>query len=112
MKQSHRQNAHRRDNNDAGCGEQCTDDGPQPVMAAIQAFVGEQSSIGVLNDTADWAEAGAVRLADLADDRLDAVTQAEPAVVGAVASDVGVEAGDAGADHHGNRSRSGKSLAS
>ncbi|WP_432613445.1 hypothetical protein [Azospirillum brasilense] len=43
-------------------------------MAALQAFVGEQPGIGVLNDTADRTEAGAVRLAGLADDGLDAFT--------------------------------------
>ncbi len=77
-------------------------------MVAIQALVGEQPGIGVLDDTADLAMASAMRLADLADDWLDAVTQAKPSVVGAIVSSVGVKPSDAGTVHHGQPEQDGE----
>jgi hypothetical protein len=40
-----------------------------------------------------------VRLADLADERQDAVVPAKPAIIGAVIFGIGIEPGDSGADH-------------
>ena len=50
-------------------------------MSSIEALVVEQPCVGVLDDGADGAESGAVPGTDLADQRLDALAQAEPAVV-------------------------------
>ena len=50
-------------------------------MSSIKALVVEQPCVGILDDGADDAEPGTVLGADLADQRLDALAQAEPAVV-------------------------------
>jgi len=101
-----------RDDKDAGCGEQRIDNGAQSVMATIQAFVGEQPSVGVLNDTADLAQAGAVRLAGLADHGLNAFTQAEPSIVGAAYPASAYSRAMLVQTSMANRSRSGKSRVS
>lgn len=45
---------------DAGHGEQGIDNGTQPVMTAIQAFVRQQPSVRVFNHAADFPKPGAV----------------------------------------------------
>src|SRR5215210_6539308 len=87
------------DDENAGCCQQRIDDDGQPVVAAIEALVGEQPSIGVLDDAANGAQPGAVRLAPLADQRQDALGRAKSMVLGAVICGIGVEPGDRGADH-------------
>ena len=72
------------DDEDAGCCQQRIDDVRQPVVTAIEALVGEQPSIGVLDNTAHGAQSGAVRLASLADQRQDSLGRAKLAVLGAV----------------------------
>src|SRR3954470_12659969 len=72
------------DDENAGCCQQRIDDAGQSVVAAIEAFVGEQPSVRVLDDAAHSAQPGAVRLAPLADQRQDALSRAKPAVLGAV----------------------------
>lgn len=70
-------------------------------MAALQGFVGEQSRVGVFNDATDMVKAGTMRLTDRAYDGLDAFTQAEPSVVDAVLSGVGIQSSDSYAEDHG-----------
>ena len=72
------------DDENAGCCQQRIDDARQSVIAAIEALVGEQPSVHVLDDTANGAEPGAVRLAPLADEQQDALGHVKPAVLGAV----------------------------
>src|SRR3954469_8926289 len=79
-----------RDDEDAGGGQECQDHAAQPVLAAVQPLVGQQPRAIVLDHAADRAEPRAVRLAHLADERLDALARAEPAVGGAVVGSVGV----------------------
>ena len=71
------------------------------LLPPVQPLVGQQPRAIVLDHAADRAEPRAVRLAHLADAGLDAVLQAEPAVVGAVVGRVGVQPADGGADHLG-----------
>jgi hypothetical protein len=52
----------------------------------------------VLDDAADPTQPRAMRCANLADMRLDAVSPAEVAVLGAVLARLGVQLGDRGAD--------------
>ena len=66
-------------------------------MSSIEALVVEQPCVGVLDDRADDAESGAVPGTDLADQGLDALAQAEPAVVRTVIAGIGEKAGDPGA---------------
>jgi hypothetical protein len=68
-------------------------------VSSIEALVVEQPCVGVLDDGADAAEAGAVPGTDLADPGLDALAQAEPAIVRAVIAGIGEKTGDPGADH-------------
>jgi hypothetical protein len=70
-------------------------------VSSIEALVVEQPCVGVLDDRADDAESGAVPGTDLADQGLDALAQAEPAVVRTVIAGIGEKAGDPGADHQG-----------
>jgi hypothetical protein len=79
-----------------GAGHQ--DDAAEPVLAPVQALVGQQPCATVLDNAADGAEPRTVRRAHLADARLDAVLQAEPAVVGAVVACIGVQPAEGGAD--------------
>src|SRR3954451_13310566 len=96
------------DDEDAGCCQQRIDDVRQSVVAAIEALVGEQPSIGVLDNTAHGAQSGAVRLASLADQWQDSLGRAKLAVLGAVIGGIGVEPGDRGADHQGAAQQAGK----
>src|SRR3954462_11345074 len=82
------------DDENAGCCQQRIDDARQSVVAAIEAFVGEQPSVRVLDDAANRAQPGAVRLASLADQRQDALDGAKAAVLGAVIGSIGVEPSD------------------
>ena len=66
----------------------------------------------MLDNTANGAPPGAVRLAFLADERQDALGCAQPAVLGAVIGGIGVEPGDGGADHQGAAQRAGNSIVS
>src|SRR4051812_25696144 len=90
-----------RDDEDARGGQQGQDHAAQPVVAAVQPLVGEQPGAVVLDDAADGAEPRSMRLPYLADEGLDALARAEPAVVGAVVGRVGVEPADRGADGQG-----------
>src|SRR3954451_13884535 len=72
------------DDEDAGCCQQGIDDVRQSVVAAIEALVGEQPGVGVLDNAANGAQPGAVRLSALADQRQDTLGRAKPAVLGAV----------------------------
>src|SRR3954465_5975120 len=72
------------DDENAGCCQQRIDDVRQSVVATVEALVGEQPSIGVLDNAANGAQPGAVRLAALADQQQDALSLAKPAVLGAV----------------------------
>ena len=54
------------------------------------------------------AEAGAVLGVDLANARLDALAQTEPAVVGAMVPGIGEQASDLGADHQSQAQQLGK----
>src|SRR3954468_11663485 len=89
------------DDEDAGSGQEGQDDVAEPVLAPIKSLVGQQPSAVVLNHAADPAQPRAVRFADLTNVGLDALVQAEPAVVGAVAAGIGVQLGDSGADGQG-----------
>src|SRR5690349_19021437 len=71
------------------------------VVAAIEAFVVEEPGVGILHDGADGSEAGAMFGPFMPDHGLDALAQAEPAVVGAVVAGISQEAGDRGADDQG-----------
>ena len=66
-------------------------------MSSIEALVVEQPCVGVFDDGADDAESGAMPGTDFPDQRLDALAQAEPAVVHAVVAGIGEEARDPGA---------------
>src|SRR4051794_38623287 len=90
-----------RDDEDARGGQKRQDHAAQPVVAAVQPLVGEQPGAVVLDDAADGAEPRSMRLPYLADEGLDALARAEPAVVGAVVGRVGVEPADRGADGQG-----------
>src|SRR3954451_24445892 len=68
------------DDENAGCCQQRIDGARQPVVAAIEALVGEQPSIRMLDNAANGAQPGAVRLTSLADQRQDALDRAKPAV--------------------------------
>src|SRR3954463_5879065 len=87
-----------RDDEDAGRVQEGQDHAAQPVLPAVQPLVGQQPRAVVLDDAADRAEPRAVRLAHLADVRLDTLARAEPAVAGAVVGGVGVQPADRGAD--------------
>src|SRR4051794_35446513 len=93
------------DDEDAGSGQKGQDDVAEPVLAPIESFVGQQPSAVVLNHAADPAQPRAVRFADLTNVGLDALVQAEPAVVGAVVAGIGVQLGDSGADSQGQMKR-------
>src|SRR4051812_50183221 len=56
------------DDEDAGCCQQRIDDHGQSVVAAIEALVGEQPSICVLDDAAHGAQPRAMRLGPFADE--------------------------------------------
>src|SRR4051812_19130548 len=66
------------DDENAGCCQQRIDNARQPVIPAIEALIGEQPSVRVLDDAANGAQPGAVRLAPLADERQDALGRAKP----------------------------------
>ena len=100
------------DDENAGCCQQRIDDDRQSVVAAIEALVGEQPSIGVLDNTANGAQSGAVWLAPLADQRQDALGCAKPAVLGAVIGGIGVEPAIAAQTTKARRSRAGNSIVS
>src|SRR3954465_9772899 len=87
-----------RDDEDAGGVQEGQDHTAQPVLAAVQPLVSQQPRTVVLDDAADRTEPRAVRLAHLADVRLDTLARPEPAVGGAVVGGVGVEPADGGAD--------------
>src|SRR3954469_115787 len=78
-----------RDDEDAGGGQERQDHAAEPVVAPVQPLVGQQPRATVLHQAADGAGPRAVRRADLADARLDAVPQARAAVVRAVVARVG-----------------------
>ena len=78
--------------------EEGQNDAALPVLAPVQALVGERPGAAVLDHAADRAEPRSVRLAHLADMGLDAVLPAERAVLGAVVARVGVQPADRGAD--------------
>src|SRR3954451_8579370 len=80
----------------------------QPVVAAIEALVGEQPNVRVLDDAASGAQPGPVRLASLADKRQDAFGRAKPAVLGAVICGIGIEPGDRSAAHQSAAQQGGK----
>src|SRR5919107_2614628 len=87
------------DDEDAGRGQQGQDHATQPILAAVESLVGQQPCAIVLDHAADRAEPRAMRLAYLADAGLDAVPQAEIAVLGTVISRVGEQLADGRADH-------------
>src|SRR3954447_16217062 len=68
----------------AGCCQQGIDDVRQSVVSAVEALIGEQPGVGVLDDAAHGAQPGAVRLASLADQRQNTLGRAKRAVLGAV----------------------------
>ena len=77
-------------------------------MSSIEALVVEQPCVGVFDDGADDAESGAMPGTDFPDQRLDALAQAEPAVVRAIIAGIGEKAGDPGADHQGEAQQFGE----
>src|SRR3954463_7794716 len=83
-----------RDDEDAGGVQEGQDHAAQPVLAAVQPLVSQQPRPVVLDDAADRTEPRAVRLAHLAEVRLDTLARAEPAIVGAAVGGVGVEPAD------------------
>jgi hypothetical protein len=80
------------------------------ALPAVEAFVVENPGIGILNDRSHHAEAGAMFRAFVADDRLNAFPQTQPAVVNAIVSSVGIQAADAGAGDQGQTQQFGKHL--
>src|SRR3954463_15086865 len=87
-----------RDDEDTGGVQEGQDHTAPPVLAAVQPLVSQQPRTVVLDDAADRTEPRAVRLAHLADVRLDTLARTEPTVVGAVVGGVGVHLADGGAD--------------
>ena len=73
----------------------------KPVVSPIKSLVGQHPSAIVLNHAADPAWPRAVRFADVTDVGLDALAQAEPAVVGAGVAGIGVQLGDSDTDGQG-----------
>jgi hypothetical protein len=100
------------DDKNAGCCQQRIDDDCQFVVPAIEALVGEQPGICMLDDAANGAQPGAVRLGPLADQRQDALGRAQPAVLGAMICGISIEPRDRSADHQARRSRAGNSIVS
>src|SRR3954447_10439587 len=96
------------DDENAGCCQQRIDDVRQSVVATVEALVGEQPSIGVLDNAANGAQPGSVWFAPLADQRQDALGRAQPAVLGAVIGGIGVEPRDRSADHQSAAQQGGK----
>src|SRR3954454_7788848 len=86
------------DDEDARGGRESQDHAAEPVLPPVQSLVGQQPCAIVLDHAADPAQSRAVRRADLADMGLDAVPEAEGAVLGAVVARVGVRPADGGAD--------------
>ena len=69
-------------------------------MSSIESLVAEEPRVGVFDHGANHSQAGAMLGTNLADERLNAFAQTQPAVVGAVIAGIGEEAGNLGADHH------------
>src|SRR3982751_4948730 len=86
------------DAEDARGGQESQDHAAEPVLPPVQSLVGQQPGASVLDHAADPAQSRAVRCADLAGTGLDAVPEAEGAVVGAVVAGVGVQPADGSAD--------------
>jgi hypothetical protein len=63
-------------------------DAGRAVLAAIKGLVVEEPGVDILYDGADGSEPGAVFNALVADHGPDALAQAEPAVIGAVAAGI------------------------
>jgi hypothetical protein len=76
------------DDKDVGGGEQGLNDIGGAVMAAVEALVVEKLGVGILHDGADGAEPGAVFDPLVPDHGLNALAQAQPAIVGAVVAGI------------------------
>ena len=63
------------------------------VVAAVKALVVEEPGVDILHDGADGAEPGAMIGPFMPDHGPDALTQAEPAVIGAVVAGIGEKGG-------------------
>lgn len=77
-------------------------------MSAIEALVHQQPGDGILDNTPDGAETGAVLVATRSDQRQNSVSAAAFAIVLAVVTGIGDQTADAGTDDQGAVQQMGK----
>ena len=83
-------------------------DGPQPILAPIEALVIEEPCICMFDHGPDHAETGTMGRTNLADVGRNAIAQAEGAVVGTVVPRIGIQPPDNSADRLGQTHQIGK----